>query len=50
MFYEKPGEKWLDALPLGNGRIGAMIYGKVENELIQLNECTFWSGEASQKM
>ncbi|HEY5583060.1 MAG TPA: glycoside hydrolase family 95 protein [Ruminiclostridium sp.] len=49
MFYEKPGEKWLDALPLGNGRIGAMVYGKAYDELIQLDECTFWSGEASKK-
>lgn len=49
MFYDKPGEKWLDALPLGNGRIGAMVYGKTQDELIQLDECTFWSGEASNE-
>jgi alpha-L-fucosidase 2 len=48
MFYEKPGEKWLDALPLGNGRIGAMVYGRANDEIIQLNETTFWSGEASK--
>jgi alpha-L-fucosidase 2 len=49
MFYEKPGEKWLDALPLGNGRIGAMVYGRAYDEIIQLNESTFWSGEASSE-
>lgn len=47
LFYKTPGIKWLDALPLGNGRIAAMVYGQVRNELIQLDESTFWSGEAS---
>jgi alpha-L-fucosidase 2 len=47
MFYKKPGKIWLDSLPLGNGRIGAMVYGRVQDEIIQLDEATFWSGEAS---
>lgn len=44
LWYEKPANTWVEALPLGNGYIGAMVYGKVENELIQLNEGTLWTG------
>lgn len=45
LWYQQPaGDVWTDALPVGNGRLGAMIYGNVENELIQLNEHTVWSG------
>lgn len=45
LWYQQPaGDVWTDALPIGNGRLGAMIYGNVENELIQLNEHTVWSG------
>ncbi|GHU58694.1 large protein [Bacteroidia bacterium] len=40
----KPGEAWVDPLPIGNGHIGALVYGKVNNERIALNEYTFWSG------
>lgn len=43
-WYTKPAEKWEDALPVGNGRLGAMVYGRVEEETIQLNEETYWSG------
>ncbi|MDE7376672.1 MAG: glycoside hydrolase family 95 protein, partial [Muribaculaceae bacterium] len=39
-----PAESWTQALPLGNGRLGAMVYGGVGTEQIQLNEETFWSG------
>ncbi len=35
---------WTEALPLGNGRLGAMVFGKVDEELIQLNESSLWSG------
>ncbi|WEG11075.1 glycoside hydrolase family 95 protein [Pullulanibacillus sp. KACC 23026] len=42
--YDKSAEFWTEALPLGNGRLGAMVYGHVEEEHIQLNEDTFWSG------
>jgi len=42
--YNKPAEQWEEALPLGNGRIGAMVYGGTKIETIQLNEDTFWSG------
>ncbi|SOD82537.1 glycoside hydrolase family 95 protein [Spirosoma fluviale] len=44
LWYSKPAAVWTEALPIGNGRIGAMIFGKVEDELIQLNESTLWSG------
>lgn len=44
LWYTQPAQCWLEALPLGNSRMGAMIYGGVEEEQIQLNEETFWSG------
>lgn len=45
LWYKQPAaDVWTDALPIGNGRLGAMIYGNVENERIQLNEHTVWSG------
>lgn len=45
LWYDAPaGEVWESALPLGNGRIGAMVYGNPERELIKLNEHTVWSG------
>jgi alpha-L-fucosidase 2 len=45
LWYEKPAEKWEQALPVGNGRLGAMIFGTVEKERLQLNEITVWSGK-----
>jgi alpha-L-fucosidase 2 len=45
LWYDKPSEKWTDALPLGNGRIGAMVFGGVDRERLQLNEDTLYSGE-----
>ncbi|MEL1239961.1 glycoside hydrolase family 95 protein [Flavobacterium flavipallidum] len=44
LWYDKPSEKWVEALPVGNGKIGAMVFGGVEEELLQLNESTLWSG------
>jgi alpha-L-fucosidase 2 len=44
MWYDKPAAVWEDALPVGNGRLGAMIFGGVKEERIQLNEETYWSG------
>lgn len=43
--YQDPALKWTEALPLGNGRLGAMLFGGIETELLQLNEDTLWSGE-----
>ncbi|PZE22330.1 glycoside hydrolase family 95 protein [Paenibacillus xerothermodurans] len=44
LWYRKPATRWVEALPVGNGRLGAMIYGKAEEELIQLNEDSVWYG------
>lgn len=44
LWYTKPAENWDEALPVGNGRIGGMIFGRVNEELIQLNEDSIWSG------
>src|SRR5688572_11581676 len=45
LWYKEPaGKVWENALPIGNGRMGAMVYGNVEKETIQLNEHTVWSG------
>ncbi len=44
LWYDKPAADWHEALPLGNGRLGMMVYGTVGEERIQLNEETFWSG------
>ncbi len=44
LWYNKPAQKWTDALPIGNGRLGAMIYGGVEKERVQFNEETLWAG------
>ena len=44
LWYNKPATTWTEALPVGNGRLGAMVFGGVEEELIQLNEETFWGG------
>lgn len=44
MWYARPAAHWLEALPVGNSHMGAMIYGGTETEEIQLNEETFWSG------
>jgi alpha-L-fucosidase 2 len=44
LWYDKPAQKWEEALPVGNGRLGAMVFGKNKEERIQLNEETYWSG------
>lgn len=49
LWYKQPAEtKWTNALPLGNGRLGAMVYGNVAHETLQLNESSFWSGGPSR--
>jgi alpha-L-fucosidase 2 len=48
IWYDKPASVWNEALPVGNGRIAAMIFGNPANEKIQLNESTFWSGGPSR--
>ena len=44
LWYDKPASIWLEALPIGNGRLGGMIYGGPQTDEIQLNEDSFWSG------
>ena len=44
LWYSQPARHWLEALPVGNSHLGAMVYGKTDTEEIQLNEETFWSG------
>ncbi|MCJ8165954.1 glycoside hydrolase family 95 protein [Pontibacter sp. E15-1] len=44
LWYSQPAKDWNEALPIGNGRLGAMIFGRPGNELIQLNEETLWTG------
>ena len=44
LWYQKPAQEWTDALPIGNGRLGAMVFGGVTQERIQLNEETLWDG------
>ncbi|WP_149207466.1 glycoside hydrolase family 95 protein [Flavobacterium johnsoniae] len=47
--YKQPAVEWTEALPIGNGTLGAMVFGRVDSELIQLNEATLWSGGPVQK-
>ena len=44
LWYDKPATHWLEALPIGNSHLGAMVYGGTDSEEIQFNEETFWSG------
>ena len=48
LWYDAPANNWLEALPIGNSRMAAMVYGGTETEEIQLNEETFWSGGPHQ--
>ena len=44
LWYSQPAQNWSEALPIGNSRLGAMVYGGIEREELQLNEETFWAG------
>lgn len=44
LWYDGPATQWVEALPLGNGRIGAMVFGNPVHEQFQLNEETVWGG------
>ena len=48
LWYNQPAKQWVEALPVGNGRLGAMIYGDPVNEVIQLNENTVWAGSPNR--
>src|SRR5215210_6095185 len=45
LWYRQPAAQWTEALPVGNGRLAAMVFGGVESERIQINEETVWAGE-----
>ena len=44
LWYRQPAEQWTEALPVGNGRLGAMVFGGAASERIQLNDDTLWTG------
>jgi len=44
LWYQRPATQWVEALPVGNGRLGAMVFGGINQERIQLNEDTLWAG------
>ena len=44
LHYRQPAQIWTEAIPIGNGRLGGMVFGKVKHERIQLNEDSLWSG------
>lgn len=46
LWYRQPAREWVEALPVGNGRLGAMVFGGVDRERLQLNENTLWDGDA----
>jgi len=46
LWYTHPADKWENALPVGNGRLGTMVFGRTDEERIQINEETYWSGGA----
>ncbi len=49
LWYDKPATDWYEALPIGNGTLGAMVYGGIKNEQLQLNENTLYSGEPGDR-
>lgn len=50
LWYKQPASKWLEALPVGNGRLGAMVFGGTVDEQIQLNDDTVWAGPPIPEM
>ena len=45
LWYPRPADKWVEAVPVGNGRLGGMIFGGITNEHLQFNENTLWTGQ-----
>ena len=50
LWYQHPAQKWGDALPVGNGRLGGMVFGDIAKEHIQLNEDTVWNGRKRDRL
>ncbi len=49
LWYRSPAKEWTEALPVGNGNLGAMVFGGVQRERLQLNEHSLWSGHRSEE-
>jgi alpha-L-fucosidase 2 len=49
LWYRQPASEWVEALPVGNGRLGAMVYGSVNREWLQLNEESIWTGRPVER-
>ena len=45
LWYDEPAAQWVESLPVGNGRLGAMVFGNPAKERLQLNEETVWAGQ-----
>lgn len=45
LWYDTPADEWMKSLPVGNGRLGTMIYGGIEDEVLSINESSMWAGE-----
>ena len=50
LWYKQPAQEWVEALPLGNGRLGAMVFGNPDGETIALNHDTLWSGRPNNRL
>jgi alpha-L-fucosidase 2 len=50
LWYRAPAASWNEALPIGNGRLGAMVFGGTREERLQLNEDTIWAGEKRHRI
>ena len=50
LWYQKPADEWEKALPLGNGRLGAMVFGQIQKEQIQVNEESIWYGKRRERI
>ena len=50
LWYQKPADGWEEALPLGNGRLGAMVFGQIQKEQIQVNEESIWYGKRRERI
>ena len=50
LWYDQPAVEWVEALPIGNGRLGAMVFGDPAHDRLQLNEDTVWAGEPGNNL
>ena len=50
IWFRQPAKNWFEALPVGNGRLGAMVFGGAPEERLQLNEDTVWAGKRMDRI